>query len=266
MQRAEANGVNDIQFLDAKAAKALEPELACCAALLSPSTGIVDSHALMLQLLGDAEACGAVLAVASEVVRGRVADGVIELDVRSPEAETTLASRCVINAAGLDAPRVAAAIHGLSSQYIPTPLFAKGSYFSLTGRSPFSRLIYPVPEPGGLGIHLTLDLGGQARFGPDLQWLDVHTASQIDYGVEPRRADKFYAAIRRYWPELRDGALQPSYSGVRPKVARGSDTDFVIQGPAEHGVQGLVNLYGIESPGLTASLAIARYVRGFFGE
>lgn len=261
-RRAATNGVNDLQRLDARMAQALEPELTCHAALLSPSTGIVDSHTLMHQLLGDAEANGSMLAVASEVVRGRAVDGVIELDVRSPDGETTLVARRVVNSAGLDAPRVAAVIRGLPLQYTPAPMFAKGNYFSLTGQSPFSRLVYPVPEPGGLGIHLTLDLSGQVRFGPDVQWLDVQSASQIDYEVEPDRADAFYGAIRRYWPGLQDGALQPSYAGVRPKVSRGSEADFVIQGPATHGVRGLINLYGIESPGLTASLAIARHVRG----
>jgi L-2-hydroxyglutarate oxidase LhgO len=194
-------------------------------------------------------------------VGGRVTAQGIVLGVQAAQAQVELMAQVLVNAAGLEAPQVAAALDGLRPDAVPQPVYAKGSYFSLAGKSPFSRLVYPVPEPGGLGIHLTLDLAGQARFGPDVEWLDIERASQIDYTVDARRADRFYAPVRRYWPALPDGALQPAYAGVRPKIARESDADFLIQGPAAHGVPGLVQLFGIESPGLTASLAIARHVR-----
>ncbi len=261
---ARANGVADLRRLDADAARALEPALHCVAALESPSTGIVDSHALMLALLGDAERAGAMIAYRSPVVGGQViagdgeaADGggrgEIELEIGGDEP-VTLRARRVINAAGLHAQAVAGALRGLAPESIPRARYAKGNYYSLSGRAPFSRLVYPVPEPGGLGVHLTLDLANQARFGPDVEWIDT-----IDYRVDPARAERFYDAIRRYWPALPDAALQPAYSGIRPKLeaAHGGAADFVIQGAPEHGVPGLVNLYGIESPGLTASLAIA---------
>ncbi|WP_186223656.1 NAD(P)/FAD-dependent oxidoreductase [Burkholderia gladioli] len=250
----EANGVTDLRRLDAARARALEPSLHCVAALESPSTGIVDSHALMLALLGDAERAGAMIAYRSPVSGGEIlreAGGpLIELEVGGDEPMTIRARR-VINAAGLHAQAVARALRGLPADTIPRERYAKGNYYSLAGRAPFSRLIYPVPEPGGLGVHLTLDLANQARFGPDVEWVDG-----IDYRVDPARAERFYAAIRRYWPALPDQSLQPAYSGIRPKLDT-PDADFVIQGAGVHGVAGLVNLYGIESPGLTASLAIA---------
>ncbi|WP_186247799.1 NAD(P)/FAD-dependent oxidoreductase [Burkholderia gladioli] len=251
---ARANGVTDLRHLDAAQARALEPSLHCVAALESPSTGIVDSHALMLALLGDAERAGAMIAYRSPVSGGEIlreAGGpLIELEVGGDEPMTIRARR-VINAAGLHAQSVARTLRGLPADTIPRERYAKGNYYSLAGRAPFSRLIYPVPEPGGLGVHLTLDLANQARFGPDVEWVD-----SIDYRVDPARAERFYAAIRRYWPALPDQALQPAYSGIRPKLDT-PDADFVIQGAGVHGVAGLVNLYGIESPGLTASLAIA---------
>ena len=172
--------------------------------------------------------------------------------------------RCnlLVNTIGLHAPSFARKIKGMPTQLIPGEYYAKGNYFTLSGRSPFSRLIYPVPVPGGLGVHLTLDLGGQARFGPDVEWID-----HIDYTVDPRRADGFYAAVRRYWPALKDGALQPGYCGIRPKIVpRGAPAqDFVVQGPQVHGIAGLVHLFGIESPGLTAAVALAAYVRDLVG-
>lgn len=261
-RRAALNGVVDLQLLSGAEASALEPELACAAALFSPSSGIIDSHALMQALLADAEAAGAVLALQSRVASGSVqADG-IRLEVLTPGGLcSSLLARSVINAAGLFAPALAARINGLDHAHIPVPYFAKGSYFSLTGRAPFSRLVYPLPERGGLGVHFTLDLGDQAKFGPDVEWLDIASAEEISYEIELRRADQFYAEVRRYWPALPDGALQPAYAGVRPKIApAGIEADFMIQGPATHRVAGLVNLFGIESPGLTASLAIAREV------
>jgi L-2-hydroxyglutarate oxidase LhgO len=261
--RAAANGVHDLRHIDRHEAQELEPQLQCSAALLSPSTGIIDSHALMRQLLADAEAAGTMLALQSEIVGACVEQSGMILQVASNNGQTMeLQARHVINAAGLAAPRLAQRITGLLHAAIPRLYFAKGNYFSLSGRSPFSRLIYPVPEVGGLGVHLTLDLGGQARFGPDVEWLDIEDDRQIDYRVDATRGERFYASIRRYWPQLADGMLQPGYSGVRPKLGRNAqEKDFLIQGPAAHGVSGLVNLFGIESPGLTASLAIARYVK-----
>lgn len=250
---AAANGVHDLRQLDAAQARAREPALRCVAALESPSTGIIDSHGLMLALQGDLESAGGLLALRSPVLSGRVlADGIL-LRVGGDDPMELIARR-VVNCAGLHAQAVAAAISGLPAASIPAGRYAKGNYYALSGKAPFSRLIYPVPEPGGLGVHLTLDLGGQARFGPDVEWIDA-----IDYAVDPARADGFYAAIRRYWPDLRDGALRPDYAGIRPKLAvpAGQDADFVIQDARTHGVPGLVNLYGIESPGLTACLATA---------
>jgi L-2-hydroxyglutarate oxidase LhgO len=254
--QAEANGVHDLVWLDRKEARALEPALVAERALLSPSTGIVDSHAFMLALMGDAEAHGATIAFGTPVLAGRGADRglVIETGGRAP---TRLSVALVVNAAGLGAQALARSIVGMPAANIPPLHLAKGNYFVLSGRSPFSRLIYPMPTPGGLGVHLTLDLAGQAKFGPDVEWVDA-----IDYDVDPRRAASFYASIRTYWPDLADGALQPGYAGVRPKIARpgGSATDFLLQTERDHGVSGLINLFGIESPGLTASLAIADWV------
>jgi L-2-hydroxyglutarate oxidase LhgO len=266
--RAVANGVRDLLPLGRAEVRALEPALECVAALLSPSTGIVDSHVLAHALLGDAEAKGAVLALQSRVVRGEVKSEGICLEVETVDGEKSLVlARTIVNAAGLFAPEVAGRIEGLRADYIPRPYFAKGNYYSLAGRAPFSRLVYPVPEPGGLGLHLTLDLGGQARFGPDVEWLSITAADDISYDVDPGRANSFYGEVRKYWPALPDGALQPAYAGVRPKVApRGMESDFVIHGPKTHGIAGLINLFGIESPGLTASLAIAKEVRALLAE
>ena len=256
-QRAEVNGVEGMRVLTRAEAIALEPALNCTSALLSPVTGIVDSHNYMLALQGDAEHAGAVPVFFSPVVGGRVRDRAIDIDVGGADP-MTLRARLFVNAAGLHAPWVARHIAGIPPDRIPTEYFAKGNYFTLSGKNPFSRLIYPVPVPGGLGTHLTLDLAGQARFGPDVEWIET-----IDYRVDPRRGDSFYAAIRRYWPALPDDALQPAYSGVRPKIVPpgAPGQDFWIEGPRDHGVPGLVNLFGIESPGLTASLAIADHVK-----
>ena len=258
---AEANGVLDLQTLSGDAARALEPALNCDAALLSPSTGIVDSHAFMLALRGDAEAAGAACAFHTPLLHARAAADRIELDAGG-SAPISLECRLLINAAGLAAPAVARSIDGMPIDLIPPAYLAKGNYFSCSARAPFSHLIYPVPEPGGLGVHLTLDMAGQARFGPDVEWVDA-----IDYAVDPARAERFYPAIRRYWPTLPDGALMPSYSGMRPKIVPPAVAvqDFLIQGPQDHGVTGLINLFGIESPGLTSSLAIANYVGDLAG-
>jgi L-2-hydroxyglutarate oxidase LhgO len=261
-QQGEANGVEGLRLLSAAEARALEPELVCTAALFSPATGIIDSHGLMRALLGDAERAGASLALRSPLRSGSI-DGPGLLLESGGADSLRFRARMVINAAGLWAPQVAASLEGFPVALIPRAFHAKGNYFSLTGRSPFSRLVYPLPEVGGLGVHLTLDLGGQARFGPDVEWLPEPTPGRpigkLDYRVEPARADAFYPEIRRYWPSLPDGALTPAYAGIRPKNAGPANPagDFVIQGPAQHGIPGLVNLFAIESPGLTACLAIA---------
>ena len=251
--KAHANGVTDVDFISIEKARRWEPELRCVAALHSPSTGIIDSHALMLAYLGDAEAHGAALALKSPLIGGEItADGIV-----LHTSDMTLKTPLLVNSAGLRAPSVARTLEGFDRRFVPGEFYAKGNYYSLNRKPPFSRLIYPVPEPGGLGVHVTLDLAGQARFGPDVEWVE-----RIDYAVDPRRADRFYAAIRRYWPGLPDGALLPGYSGIRPKTAGPGEPapDFRIQGPREHGVPGLVHLFGIESPGLTASLALAASV------
>jgi len=254
--RAEANGVEGMRVLSRAEALALEPALHCTSALFSPVTGVVDSHAFMLALQGDAENAGAAVVFFSPVTGARVREGGLEVDVGGTDP-TTLRCALLVNSAGLHAPALAARIEGMPQERVPPAYYAKGNYFTLAGRSPFSRLIYPVPVPGGLGTHLTIDLGGQARFGPDVEWID-----KIDYTVDPARAEKFYAAVRRYWPDLKDGALMPGYAGIRPKIVPPAvaSQDFVIQGPQTHGVPGLINLFGIESPGLTASLAIADFV------
>jgi L-2-hydroxyglutarate oxidase LhgO len=254
--KAAANGVDDLEWLERDTVAALEPEVFCTAALLSPSTGIIDSHALMLALQGDAEDHGALLAFHAPVERGRITDGGIELEVGGAEP-ITLAARSVINSAGLHAPALARRFQGLDPDLVPTPYLCKGNYFTLAGARPFRHLIYPVPEEAGLGVHVTIDLGGQVRFGPDVEWLEV-----LDYDVDPARAAGFYDAVRKYYPGLKDGAIEPGYAGIRPKISpKGTQAaDFVIQGPAAHGVPGLVNLFAIESPGLTACLALAEEV------
>jgi L-2-hydroxyglutarate oxidase LhgO len=259
--RAQANGVNDLVLLSGTQARALEPALHVEAALQSPSTGIIDSHAYMLALQGEAESRGAAFAFHAPLERAEaVAEGFVV--AVGGDAPMRLGCRTLINAAGLHAPVVARAIEGLDAAHIPTAYFAKGNYFACTVRPPFSRLIYPVPVPGGLGTHLTLDLAGQAKFGPDVEWLEASAPEDITYTVDPTRAARFYPAIRRYWPDLPEGALVPAYAGVRPKIVPPAvaTQDFRIDGPRTHGVAGLVNLFGIESPGLTASLAIAERV------
>jgi len=255
---AEGNGVNDLIWLDAAEIRRLEPALAAVRALLSPTTGIVDSHAYMLSLLGEAEDAGAVIAYATSVTRVVLERGRALVSVNGEEGPS-LSARLLVNSAGLGAIGLAHRIEGFPAARIPDCWFAKGNYFMLSGRAPFGRLIYPVPEPGGLGVHLTLDLAGQGRFGPDVEWLETRRTDEIDFAVDPARAQRFYAAIRSWWPDLADGALEPAYSGVRPKLSGRAQpaADFRIDGVSAHGVAAVINLFGIESPGLTASLAIA---------
>jgi L-2-hydroxyglutarate oxidase LhgO len=274
--QAVANGV-PVERLTREQARSLEPQLECIAALHSPTTGIVSSHDLMTSLQGDLENSGGMVALATEVesitflgqksplessVAGVLyARSAIEIGANAERVE--IGFQLLINAAGLYAPQLAQRIKGLAAEHVPQAHYAKGNYYSLSGKAPFKRLIYPIPEPGGLGVHITIDLGGQAKFGPDVQWLEgITDPNKIDYSVDPRRADAFYAEVRKYWPGLQDGQLTPSYSGVRPKIVAANEpaADFVIQGAAVHGLPGLVNLFGIESPGLTSSMAVGEYV------
>ncbi len=254
--RAAANGA-PLEVLSRGEALAMEPALACEGALWSPETGVIDSHGYMLALKGDAEAAGAMFAFHAPVTALAATGRGFVVETGGPEA-IRLACDVLVNAAGHGAPALAKAMQGYDGALAPTAHLAKGNYFTLAGRSPFTRLIYPVPQPGGLGVHLTLDLGGQAKFGPDVEWVD-----RFDYTVDPARGEAFYAAIRRYWPGLPDGALQPGYAGIRPKIAPAAagTQDFMLQGPATHGLAGLAHLFGIESPGLTSSLAIAEEVK-----
>jgi L-2-hydroxyglutarate oxidase LhgO len=270
--QAQANGV-PVQRLTDEQARALEPQLQCIAALHSPSTGIVSSHDLMTSLQGDLENAGGMVALATAVSQVRFLKpnqplaGIISarsaMNSGVCEESVEIGFKFLINAAGLSAPLLARRMQGLAAQHIPQDHYAKGSYYSLSGKAPFKHLIYPIPQAAGLGVHLTLDLGGQAKFGPDVQWLESITdPAQIDYSVDPSRADAFYAEVRKYWPGLKDGQLTPSYSGVRPKISGPTESaaDFLISGPEQHGIAGLVNLFGIESPGLTSSLAIGEKV------
>jgi L-2-hydroxyglutarate oxidase LhgO len=253
-QRAKVNGVDDMERISGAEAMRLEPALQCAAALVSPSTGIVDSHALMLALQGDAENAGAQFVFHTPLLSGSVrAEGGFDLQFGGADA-MALSCTTLVNSAGIHAPTLARRIQGIPAASIPAEYMCKGSYFTLAGRAPFSRLIYPVPQHAGLGVHLTLDMGGQAKFGPDTEWVDTE-----DYTLDASRADVFYEAVRTYWPALPDHALAPGYTGIRPKISgpREPAADFVIAGPASHGVAGLANLFGIESPGLTSSLAIA---------
>jgi len=255
ISKAAANGVHDLVLITKEEAQAMEPQLECVAAVYSPSTGIVDSHALMLALQGDLENAGGLVVLNSPVAEAQCVQNAIILIASDG---TELKAATVVNAAGLHSQALARCFAGLDDRFVPPSYYAKGNYFTLAGRSPFARLIYPLPEAAGLGVHLTIDLGGQARFGPDVQWV----TSPDDLVVDPTRADAFYAEIRKYWPALRDGALIPGYAGIRPKIQAPHEPakDFLIQGPTVHGVAGLVNLFGIESPGLTSSLAIGDHV------
>jgi L-2-hydroxyglutarate oxidase LhgO len=259
-KQGEANGVTDLTWLDAAEVAKLEPEVRCVRALQSPSTGIIDSHGLMQAYERDLRDAGGAVLLSTPVLGGSVQGG-LTLEVGG-QAPSTFRCKTLVNSAGLWAPAVAQTLRGLPAETIPVATYAKGHYFMLSGRSPFKRLVYPIAVAGGLGVHVTLDLAGRARFGPDVSWIDG-----VDYAFDEARGAAFYEAIRRYWPGLPDGALEPGYTGIRPKLGEkgAASQDFVIQGPDVHGVPGLVNLYGIESPGLTASLALADVVIKLLG-
>ncbi len=260
-QKAADNDVDDLRYLDGAEVERLEPTVRAVAGLLSPSTGIIDSHALMLAFEGDAEDHGAMVAFRSPVNGGEIdADG-IRLEVGGAQP-MRLKCRTFVNCAGLSAHRVAGRLRGFPSKFVPRCHYAKGNYYSMTGRQPFSHLVYPLPAASVLGVHVTIDLAGRCRFGPDLEWVEG-----IDYDVDPARADAFYDAVRTYYPELEDGSLQPDYCGIRPKLHGPGEPqpDFRIDGAQTHGVTGLVNLFGIESPGLTASMALADEIAARLG-
>ena len=251
---AHANGVPEVVRITARQARTMEPDVQCIVALHSPVTGVLDSHAYMLSLQGELEEAGGMIALNAPVLSGEAAGAGFMLEVGG-DAPMSLACTTLVNAAGHGAPAIATTLAGLDPAHVPQAWFAKGHYFALSGvKSPFRQLIYPMPEQAGLGIHATIDLGGQVKFGPDVEWVDG-----LDYAADERRADSFYASIRQYWPALPDGALTPSYTGIRPKIVGPGEpaADFRIDGPERHGLAGLVNLFGIESPGLTSSLAIA---------
>jgi L-2-hydroxyglutarate oxidase LhgO len=255
-EQATINGVDDLRMLNADELAEMEPNVRCVAGFLSPSTGIVDSHALMLAYLGEAESHGASLAFASPVASGRLESGGIVLEVGGAES-TSIKCDIVVNSAGFSAQSVARSIAGIPAGTIPPTHYAIGHYYTLAGAAPFRRLVYPVARQDWLGVHVTIDLGGQVKFGPDFAWID-----RVDYRFDESREAAFYKAIRRYYPGLKDGALRPGYTGIRPKIHGPGEPapDWAIQGPRDHGVAGLVNLYGVESPGLTSSLAIAEHV------
>jgi len=265
LYKAQNNQVPDIKMISGEQAKLLEPQLRCEAAVLSSSTGVVDSHGLMLSLLGGFEDAGGMVAYQSPLISakpiGDKAEGGFELEIGGPDG-MKIQTKLLINCAGLSATALAQKIEGLPKEQIPKAYFTIGNYFSLSGKSPFKHLIYPIPEPGGLGVHLTLDMGGQAKFGPDVEWLDIEEEVQINYTVDPKRGERFYDAVRQYWPALKDGSLQADYSGVRAKIVPSNAPagDFHFDGPEQHKLAGLFNLYGFESPGLTSCLAIAQHL------
>lgn len=260
--QADVNGVTDLEWLDEGQARRLEPEVTCAGALLSPSTGIIDAHGLMLAMRSDIESHGGAIAFKTPVTGGEIINGGAQLETGGAQ-KALVKAQLIVNAGGHGAPVLLEKLLGFPAEFRRQGYFAKGNYFKLTGKNPFSRLIYPVPEQAGLGIHATLDLGGQVRFGPDVEWVD----RADDLEVDPARAETFYAAIRNYWPGLPDGALTPDYAGIRPKIVGPGHAaaDFVIEGPKSHGVANMVNLLGLESPGLTSSLAIAERVMELAG-
>jgi len=256
-KQARANGVEGVEIIDAAVAKRLEPALACVAAMHSPETGIIDSHRFMLALRGDLEDRGGMVAFASLIERLKPAPGGGWDAALAGSEPQWLGFDAVVNCAGLGAQRLARATEGYPAERVPRLVLAKGNYFAFAGRPVFSRLIYPVPVPGGLGVHVTLDLAGRMRFGPDVEWIE-----REDYDVDPSRALAFYQRIRDYWPGLPDSSLAPDYCGIRPKLTGPGETaaDFMLEGPAQHGLARIVHLFGIESPGLTCALSIAEEV------
>ena len=262
-KQAQANGVEGVEIIDAAAAKRLEPELACVAAMRSPESGIIDSHRFMLALLGDLEDRGGAVAFNSAIVRLKPSGGGWDVQVGAQVGGGEgqwLHFDAVVNSAGLGAQGVARATEGYPPERVPRRVLAKGNYFGFAGRPAFSRLIYPVPVPGGLGVHVTLDLAGRMRFGPDVEWIEHE-----NYDVDAGRADAFYQRIRDYWPRLPDHSLTPDYAGIRPKLTGKGEpaADFMIEGPQEHGLPRLVNLFGIESPGLTCALTLGEEVASY---
>jgi L-2-hydroxyglutarate oxidase LhgO len=253
------NGVEGLELIGGNAARAMEPELSCVGALLSPETGIIDGHAYMLALRGDLEDAGGAIAVNTPVMGARRKDGQWQVDFGGSDGGT-FEFDAIVNCGGLRAQSVARTIEDYPQARVPRLVLGKGNYFSYAGRPVFSRLIYPTPIVGGLGVHVTLDLAGRMRFGPDVEWIE-----DINYDVDPSRADSFYARVRTYWPGLPDGSLKPDYAGIRPKLGGPKDgqADFLIDAPAQHGVSGLVHMFGIESPGLTSSLSLAEEVVGY---
>ncbi|QCD92778.1 L-2-hydroxyglutarate dehydrogenase, mitochondrial [Vigna unguiculata] len=281
LNRGIQNGVDGLKMVDGVDAMKMEPELQCMKAILSPVTGIVDSHSLMLSLVGEAENHGATFTYNSTVIGGHVEGNDICVHVTETERlkewkgtsilhpELLLSSKLIVNSTGLSAPALAKRFSGLKSGVVPPSYYARGCYFTLsnTKASPFRHLIYPIPEDGGIGVHVTIDLNGQVKFGPNVEWIDSvddisSFQNKFDYSVNPNHAERFYPEIRKYYPNLKDGSLEPGYSGIRPKLSGPSQlpADFVIQGEDIHGVPGLINLFGIESPGLTSSMAIAEFI------
>ncbi|KAI5443545.1 L-2-hydroxyglutarate dehydrogenase, mitochondrial [Lathyrus oleraceus] len=274
------NGVDGLKVMNGVDAMKMEPELQCVKAILSPLSGIVDSHSLMLSLVGEAENHRTTFTYNSTVIGGHIEGNEICLHISETKSlkewnetsilqpELLLIPKLVVNSAGLSAPALAKRFTGLENRVIPPAYYARGCYFTLSNtKAPFRRLLYPIPEDGGLGVHVTLDLNGQVKFGPDVEWIDgvddiSSFQNKFDYSVHANRAEKFYPEIRKYYPNLKDGSLEPGYSGIRPKLSGPyqSPVDFVIQGEDIHGIPGLVNLFGIESPGLTSSLAIADFI------
>ena len=262
LQQARANGVDDLRFLDQAQVHRREPQINCVSALWSPSTGVIDSHRCMLALQADLENSGGVVVCNTTMTAGSATSGALVLELQSGDSAFKMAASTVVNCAGLGSDKLARAIDGIRLETLPSYKYAKGNYFGYAGKSPFSSLIYPVPNEYGLGVHVTHDIGGNLRFGPDVEWVD-----ELDYEVDPQRGEVFYQAIRSFWPELPDNSLLPAYSGIRPKInGKGlAAADFVIQDERTHGVAGLINLFGIESPGLTSSLALADHVSEIVG-
>jgi len=259
-EKAASNGVDDLKLLSAQDAVAMEPELSCVEALLSPSTGIIDVHAYLMSLIHDLEQAGGVLALGNAITSGVLHESYIDLVLNEREQ---IRANFVINAAGIAAQRIAHNFSGMPKDKIPPQYLAKGNYFTISGPQPFTRLIYPVPVAGGLGAHYTKNMAGESLFGPDVEWIEPQDYRHISYDVDEGRAEKFYGYIEKYWPAIRTKTLRPGYAGVRPKLvgAGQPDGDFMLQGPKDHGIPNLINLFGIESPGLTASLSIASEVK-----